>query len=234
MEVIVLVGGKGTRLRLVITDLPKPMAPVNNKPFLEYLLNELNNQGVKKVILAVGYKANIIIEYFGNQYKNMEIQYSIEKIPLGTGGAIKKALDIASESNIVVVNGDTFSKVNLEKMMKKHLKKESDLTIATKTMKKFDRYGQVLSENDKIVGFKEKQYCEEGNINIGTYILKKDFFKNIKTSESFSFENDIMEKYFSEMNFISYLSDTMFIDIGIPEDYKKSIEIIRRDYEKKS
>lgn len=228
MEAIVLVGGKGTRLRSVVSDVPKPMAPVKDKPFLEYLLNELINQGISKAVLAVGYKAEIIMEYFGNRYKNMEIEYSIEENSLGTGGAIKKALELTTESNIVIVNGDTFSKVNLAEMMKKHLKNRSDLTIATKTMREFDRYGQVLSENDKIVGFREKQYCDEGNINIGTYIIKKNFFKDVKTEEVFSFENDIMEKYFGEMNFISYLSDTMFIDIGIPEDYEKFIDMEKK------
>lgn len=226
MEAIVLVGGKGTRLRSVISDLPKPMAPVNNKPFLEYLLSELNKQGVKKLILAVGYKADMIIEYFGNKYKDTEIEYSIEKTPLGTGGAIKKALEKISNENAIIVNGDTFSKVNLKKMLENHLEKQADLSIATKTMKEFDRYGQVLSENDRIVGFKEKQYCEEGNINIGTYILRKKFFENIKTNETFSFENDIMEKYFDKMNFISYLSDSIFIDIGIPEDYARVDEYV--------
>lgn len=226
MEAIVLVGGKGTRLRSVISDLPKPMAPVNNKPFLEYLLSELNKQGVKKLILAVGYKAEMIIEYFGNKYKDMKIEYSIEKTPLGTGGAIKKALEKISNENAIIVNGDTFSKVNLKKMLENHLEKQADLSIATKTMKEFDRYGQVLSENDRIVGFKEKQYCEEGNINIGTYILRKKFFENIKTNETFSFENDIMEKYFDKMNFISYLSDSIFIDIGIPEDYARVDEYV--------
>ena len=226
MEAIVLVGGKGTRLRSVVSDVPKPMAPVKDKPFLEYLLNELIDQGISKVVLAVGYKAETLIEYFGNRYKNIEIEYSIEENSLGTGGAIKKALELTTESNIVIVNGDTFSKVNLVEMMRKHLKNRADLTIATKTMRKFDRYGQVLSENDKIVGFREKQYCDEGNINIGTYIIKKNFFKDVKTEEVFSFENDIMEKYFDEMNFISYLSDTIFIDIGIPEDYEKIQNII--------
>ena len=94
MEAIVLVGGKGTRLRSVVSDVPKPMAPVKDKPFLEYLLNELIDQGISKVVLAVGYKAEIIIEYFGNRYKNIEIEYSIEENSLGTGGAIKKALEL--------------------------------------------------------------------------------------------------------------------------------------------
>ncbi len=207
------------------------MAPVNNRPFLEYVLDQLENQGIAKAILAVGYKYEVIMSYFGKKYKNIDLIYSIENEPLGTGGAIKKALNYVATNNIFIVNGDTYSNPDLKKMLKKHIDDNANLTIAVKTMKNFDRYGQVISKNDRIIGFKEKEKCKIGNINVGTYIIKKDFFENTKLPMSFSFESDIMEKYCSKRNFIQYLSKIDFIDIGIPEDYNVANEILKKKWE---
>ena len=221
MEAIILAGGFGTRLKHVVSDVPKPMAPINNKPFLEYIFEDLNKKGVTNVVLAVGYMKEKIEEYFKYQYKNIEISYSEENSPLGTGGAIKKAVLKCREENIFIINGDTFYDVNLEKMRKFHIENKSSLTIAVKEMENFDRYGSLIIENNKIIKFEEKKPMSKGKINGGIYLIKKNIFQGIE-EESFSFEKEILENEKTEK--YAYESNGYFIDIGIPEDYYKFIE----------
>lgn len=221
MEVIILAGGFGTRLKHVVSDVPKPMAPINDKPFLEYIFEDLNKKGVTHVVLAVGYMKEKIEEYFKNQYKNIEISYSEENSPLGTGGAIKKAVSKCREEDIFIINGDTFYDVDLEKMKKFHIENKSSLTIAVKEMENFDRYGSLVIENNKIIKFEEKKAMSKGKINGGIYLIKKNIFQGIE-EESFSFEKEILENEKTEK--YAYESNGYFIDIGIPEDYYKFIE----------
>lgn len=218
MEAIILAGGFGTRLKHVVSDVPKPMAPIGDKPFLEYILEDLNKKGVIHVVLAVGYMKEKIEEYFKNQYKNIKISYSEENSPLGTGGAIKKAVSKCREEDIFVVNGDTFYDVDLEKMKKFHIENKSSLTIAVKEMENFDRYGSLIIENNKIVKFEEKKPMLKGKINGGIYLIKKNIFQGIE-QESFSFEKEILENERTEK--YAYENNGYFIDIGIPEDYYK-------------
>lgn len=221
MEAIVLAGGFGTRLQSVVKDVPKPMADINGKPFLEYILTYLANNGVKKIILSVGYKKEIIENYFGNSYKKMEIVYSKEDEPLGTGGAIKKALNFCESENILVLNGDTFFEVNLQTLMKEHQKTDADVTISLKKMYNFDRYGKVIVEKNRVISFTEKEFSSSGLINGGVYIIRKDILDN--TEDKFSFEQDFLEKKISSLNISSYIDEAYFIDIGIPQDYQKAI-----------
>ena len=138
MDVIILSGGKGTRLQEVVKDIPKTMAEVNNKPFLEYLLEELKKYHVKNVILAVGYKKEIIKSYFGEKLDKINIIYSEEEKPLGTGGAIKKALELSNKEDIIVINGDVFQDVDLNKLMNFHKAKNAEVTITLKYMENLD------------------------------------------------------------------------------------------------
>lgn len=223
MEAIILAGGFGTRLSKVVLDVPKPMAPINERPFLEYLLDDLSDKGINRVILAVGYKKEIIKNHFQERYKNIEIIYSDEDIPLGTGGAIKKALTLSKTEDIFIVNGDTFFDVNLKEMYKFHKENNSNLTLAIKEMERFNRYGSLALEGNKIVKFEEKKYIEKGYINGGIYLLKKNIL-DIKKEDSFSFEKDILENKELKVEKYGYKSKGYFIDIGIPEDYYKFIE----------
>lgn len=224
METIVLAGGFGIRLKEVVSDVPKPMAPVNGKPFLEYLLKDLSKKGIKHAILAVGYKKKIIKEYFKNKYENIEITYSEELTPLGTGGAIKKALKLAKKEDVFIVNGDTFFDVDLKRMKKFHTKNKSTLTVAVKEMENFDRYGSLVIKENKIIEFEEKKKKDKGKINGGIYLIKKDLLNRIE-KENFSFEKEILED--KKIEKYSYESEGYFIDIGIPEDYFK----IRKQFE---
>lgn len=228
MEAIILAGGFGTRLSHIVKDVPKPMALVQNKPFLEYILNFLAKQSITQIILATGYKHSIIENYFKHSYKKIKISYSIEDSPLFTGGAIKKAISLCKNDNIFIINGDTFFDVNLRQMFDFHINNNADITIATKLMNNFDRYGSVSlnKNNNKINNFLEKKQTEKGLINGGIYIIKRDIFDLANVyNEKFSFEVDIMEKKVNDLNIYSFESQGFFIDIGIPEDYYKAQEI---------
>ena len=228
-EAIILAGGLGTRLKSVVKDVPKSMANINGKPFLEYLLNYLKFYNIEHVILAVGYKSNIIREYFGNKFKNIFITYSEEKELLGTGGAIKQALEFTNSKNILILNGDTFFDIDLEKFYRFHKIKNSDLTLALKEMKDFERYGVIeINDDYRITAFLEKKYRNKGLINGGIYLLNKGFFKSLNLSKKFSFEKDFMEKYYKDFQFYGIPFSSYFIDIGIPEDYEKA----KRDFKK--
>ncbi len=221
MEALILAGGFGTRLAHVVKDVPKPMADIAGKPFLEYLLEYLLKNDIKRVIFAVSYKREIIMNYFGNKYKDMSISYSIEDTPLGTGGGIKKGLSLCREEEVFVVNGDSMFLVDLQGMMSFHNENRSDVTIATKEMENFDRYGTMVVKNKKIVSFREKVFVEEGLINGGIYLLNKKVLLNFEKKE-FSFEKDFLADKSLNINIYSYLSDGYFIDIGIPDDYARA------------
>ena len=219
MEAVVLAGGLGTRLRRVVTDLPKPMAPIGNKPFLEYILKYLEKNGIKRVILSVGYKWEIIQEYFGYEFENIELIYSVEDEPLGTGGAIKKAMNQVENSQVYIINGDTFFDINLKTL---DLKDKSKLILSLKHMTDFDRYGCVENdENNLVTAFTEKSYRKSGNINGGIYLASKDIFNEYDLDEKFSFE-EFMQENFKKLQISSTIFDNYFIDIGIPEDYEKA------------
>lgn len=219
MEAIILAGGFGTRLCHIVSDVPKPMAPVNNKPFLEYVFNYLKDNGIKHIVLAIGYKGNVIEDYFGYIYKGIRITYSKEDIPLGTGGGIKKALGYCDNDNVFIINGDTYFDVDLHLMKKFHNIKESKLTVAVKLMRNFDRYGAVTIEEEKIIKFEEKKNTICGKINAGTYIINKSVFEKIK-SKVFSFEKSILEGEIVDL--YAFESDGYFIDIGVPTDFYKA------------
>lgn len=222
-EAIVLAGGMGTRLRTVVSDVPKPMAPVNGRPFLAYVLDDLVTQGIERVILAVGYKREVIVEYFGIEYRGMELLYSVEEEPLGTGGAIKQAFDLVVGETAFVLNGDTYFNVSLSELDTFHEARSADMTLALKPMKDFDRYGTVIiDESEKILGFEEKQHRTEGLINGGVYLFGKNIWVGPELAEKFSFETEILEGLYATRTFCGMVSDTYFIDIGIPTDYERS------------
>lgn len=227
MDVIILTGGKGTRLRSKIKDIPKTMADVNGKPFLEWTLEWLSKFNVKNVILAVGYKKEYIKEYFGDKYQNIKIIHSEEDEPLGTGGAIKKALMRSSEKNVIAMNGDVFARVDLEKIFEQHVKSDSIMTIAIKEMYNFDRFGVVKFENDRITKFEEKKYVEKGFMNTGVYVINRNIFDNKINQDSFSIENDYLNKYVALDKISPFIYDGQFVDIGIPEDYERIKGIIK-------
>lgn len=227
-EAIVLAGGKGTRLQSVVSNVPKPMAPIGEKPFLALLLQYLQSQGIEKVVLAVGYMYEIIQETFGNSFNGLAISYSVETEPLGTGGAIAKAMTMTEGENVLVLNGDSFIKVELEEIEKHIPYSKSESLLVLKEMRNVSRYGSVVLENDVITAFEEKQFKEKALINAGVYVLNKDIFKDKHLPEKFSFEKDFLEKEVEKGNLKGIVTNGYFIDIGVPEDYQKAqIELVK-------
>ena len=228
-EAIVLAGGFGTRLRSMVTDLPKPMAPVAGRPFLEYILDDLAAQGIQHAILAVGHLRHTIMEHFGSSYAGMRLSYSEEVEPLGTGGGIRQACEHLEGVEAFVINGDTFFQVDLDRLAQIHQERRNLLTLALKPMRDFDRYGTVLVDADGlVVGFHEKRPLSEGFINGGVYALHRDLFRK-ELPEVFSFEKEVLEKRHGERSMGSFVSDGLFIDIGIPEDYLRAQGIFQAD-----
>ena len=220
---IILAGGLGTRLRSVVQDMPKPMAPVKGKPFVEYILQYLRMYGIQRVIFSIGYRGEVVEEYFGNRYANMEVSYAKEETPLGTGGGIFQAAQMCGEEPFLVVNGDTLFDINLFQLEDFYRQRKADMVVALKRMEDFDRYGVVeLAEDQRVVGFREKAYQKEGVINGGVYYFSKKVFDIAAFPEQFSFEKDFLERYLQELNIYGCELDGYFIDIGIPEDYAKA------------
>lgn len=226
MEAIILAGGLGTRLSKIINDIPKPMAIVNSKPFLQYVLDYLSYFNITKVTLSVGYKHEIIKSHFKEKYKSINIKYAIETEPLGTGGGIKYALNFCEQKEILIINGDTFFNVDLFELNKFHNQVTADLTLSLKYVDNCQRYGSVKLNNElRIIGFEEKKTITEsaeGFINGGLYLINKDYFNKIEFPEKFSFEKDFLEKHYTTSNFYGHTSNGYFIDIGIPEDYARA------------
>jgi D-glycero-alpha-D-manno-heptose 1-phosphate guanylyltransferase len=227
MEAIVLAGGMGTRLRYAVSDVPKPMAPVNGKPFLFHVLNWLKNFPVEKIILSTGYKSESIVEYFGKVFCGINVDYVVEEVPLGTGGAIRFAMQKCSGDNVLVVNGDTYFPVGIDMFHWFHREMNSKFSLALKPMKDFSRYGSVECKGNQIIKFNEKKFCSEGLINGGVYIINMEFFNSLNLPEVFSVEKDLLEKYAGSGILKCMISDKPFIDIGIPEDYKRAGDFLK-------
>lgn len=221
MEAIILAGGFGTRLKPCIDNLPKPLAPIGEKPFLFYLLDYLYANGIHRAIISTGYLADYIEEKIGRVYKGMVIDYCREEAPLGTGGAIKKALGMCSEEYAVAVNGDSFFDVDLFEMRKFHEESGCSLTIAAREVAWAENSGFLTVENGRLSGFREKGVKSAGLINGGIYFINKNLLNAI-SEEKFSFEKLILEGGYCPVAVLE--SSGYFIDIGIPENYRKAEE----------
>jgi D-glycero-alpha-D-manno-heptose 1-phosphate guanylyltransferase len=228
-EAIILAGGLGTRLRSVVSDLPKCMAPVAGQPFLKYVIRYLLSQGIEKFILALGYKHEMVEEFLNNEFPTLHFECSIEQESLGTGGAIYLACKRAKSNDVLVANGDTLFKANLEQAYSFHVENCADCTLLLKPMQGFDRYGAVELDDDFAVSsFKEKQYFQSGDINAGMYILNVEQFIDRDFPEKFSFEKDFLEKFYAERKIFGVIEDGYFIDIGIPVDFAKAQEELKQ------
>ncbi|GIV26869.1 MAG: hypothetical protein KatS3mg027_0683 [Bacteroidia bacterium] len=219
---LILAGGLGTRLKHLIPDIPKPMANVAGKPFLYYLLKQLQVQGIKEVYISIGYKAEKISSYFQNNFHSLRIHYIKEEEPLGTGGAIAYALNQIPYDKVLILNGDTFLNLDITKFINEYEK--NNLTLALKYVQQSNRYGFVDIQNNTISGFAEKSsVLKDGWINAGVYLLNKHFFlSNIPSQKVFSFERDFLEKIIHKYPVQVFKVNDYFIDIGIPVDYHQA------------
>lgn len=222
-EAIILAGGLGTRLRSVVSDLPKCMAPVAGRPFLDHVIEYLLKQRIDKIIFSVGYKSEMIIKHVNEKYPVLNAQFSIEEEPLGTGGAVRLACGLVKEKNVLILNGDTLFKVDIQQLLAFHVSKDAACTIALKPMQHFDRYGVVeMDEDNRISNFKEKQPYESGLINGGVYAVDVERFLQVDLPQKCSFEKDYLEQFYSDRKMVGLVQDVYFIDIGIPEDFERA------------
>lgn len=223
MEAIILAGGLGTRLKDTVPDLPKPLAPIAGRPFLCFLLDTLARQGITRAILSVGYCHEAIVAAIGSRHGNMEIAYCIEDCPLGTGGGLRKALSQAADTAAFVMNGDTYFAVDLQRMLLRHRQSATMLTVALRQVPDTERYGRVEQTAGYITHFKEKGIPGAGMINGGIYLADRALFDGFDLPDVFSFEQDFLLPHLLTINPAAFVSDAYFIDIGIPEDYRRAV-----------
>ncbi len=229
---VILAGGFGTRLRSVVREVPKPMAPINGKPFLEILLNYWIKQGVNDFILSVGYKHEIIENHFRNKYKNADIKYLVEETPLGTGGALIKAVSTFKiQQPFLLLNGDTYFEVSLDNLEAFHNLKKSTFTFSVFKSNNLERYlGLNVNDEMQVLPVESKEVSIESKfVNGGVYIIDPSIINinNFVMDHFYSFENDILPEIMKEHPAIYACEfDTTFIDIGLPEDYFKANKIL--------
>ena len=223
---IILAGGLGTRLRSVVQDVPKPMASINGKPFLEILLDYWINQGIKKFIISVGYKKEVIIKHFDLEYKKAKIDYVIEERPLGTGGGVLNAYKkIKNLDNFLIINGDTYFEVSLKDLLRFHKLKNSILTLSLLKNKDLERYKPIFTDKDGKVILNDQSALSSSSVNGGVYLINKSALKILLEfdKQSFSLENDFLKRLYESNDSIYGCTFTnKFIDIGTPLDYKNS------------
>jgi D-glycero-alpha-D-manno-heptose 1-phosphate guanylyltransferase len=226
IEVIILAGGRGTRLRGVVNDVPKPMAPIHGKPFLAYQLEALAQKGVNRIILSVGYMSEKITAYFGCTYSGMEIVYVIESQPLGTGGAIKLAMSRCTQDHALVLNGDTYLDYPVEELESLWQGDKRPIIVGIK-VNDAERYGKMRLSYDfkRVEGFEEKGLAGPGIINAGCYVIPVNFLSNYP-DEVFSYEENILPNTVTKETVDFLLAKDYFIDIGIPSDYNNFINYI--------
>jgi D-glycero-alpha-D-manno-heptose 1-phosphate guanylyltransferase len=226
-EAIVLAGGLGTRLRSAVPDLPKPMAPIAGRPFLSYLLRFLELNGVRRVILAVGYQRAAISDFFGSKYGGLELCYSVEETPLGTGGALLQALGEVQTSVLFVLNGDTFLRLDYQRLaavLEQH--PDAKLAVALRRVSDANRYGAVQVVDGCIQGFSARGAGGAGLINAGSYVMSRNIFEGYALPRKFSWEHDFLESRVSTLRALAYECDVPFIDIGIPQAFEQAQTLI--------
>ena len=230
MQMIILCGGLGTRLREVIGESQKTMADVKGVPFQKILIDFYKKQGIKDYIFACGYKSDEIKNYFGDGSKfDINIEYSIEESPLGTGGAIKNCLSKIKNDSVYVINGDTLLNENVDNLKKVFDETNADMSIVVKKIKNANRYGSITmteDDNNKIARFDEKQEnINEAIINAGVYIIKKQLIEKIP-DKKISLEKELIPEWLkNNIKITAYFTEADFIDIGT----KESLDYIRNN-----
>lgn len=221
MKALILAGGFGTRLRSEVNDLPKSMALVAGRPFLEYQIRLLKEIGIEDVILTVHHMADKIKSYFGEGKRfGVNITYSEEEVPLGTAGAIKRA-ERYIDDTFLVLNGDSYLEIDFEKFLEFHKTKRSKFSIIASEMQEASRYGRLVVEGNRVIDFLEKSEEPGGLMNAGVYLFEPIIFDYIAPEKNVSLEREIFPKLAKEGMLWYFKNEGYFVDIGLPETYKK-------------
>jgi D-glycero-alpha-D-manno-heptose 1-phosphate guanylyltransferase len=220
MEAIILAGGFGTRLRSVVSDVPKPMAPVAGRPFLELLLRSLKTKGITRAILSVGYMSEVITSHFQECEVGIDLEYEVESMPLGTGGAIAAALPHVTGDHVFVFNGDTYLDLDLSRVAAMWPGDHSPIIVA-RSVPDTERFGALELANGRISHFLGGGRKGAGAVNAGCYLIPSDIFAGASLPDAFSFEQDFLGRR-PPMSLRAFLLNGQFIDIGVPEDYQRA------------
>ncbi|MFQ6009493.1 MAG: nucleotidyltransferase family protein [Candidatus Zixiibacteriota bacterium] len=220
LTAVILAGGLGTRLRTVLADRPKVLGKVGGRPFLTYLLDQLAAAGLKRVVLCTGYLGDQVRKVFGESYGPLQLVYSQERAPLGTGGALGKALPLLESDSVLIMNGDSYCDVNLQDFLVYHDAKNAGATIVLVEVSDSSRFGGVTMDGDgAIVSFEEKNDSGGlGAINAGIYLVKRPLIETISKQGAVSLEREIFPAWVGK-RFYGYRCRCRFLDIGTPESY---------------
>lgn len=227
---IVLAGGLGTRLRSAVPDLPKPMAPVAGRPFLEYQLDYWIAQGVDRFLLSVGYRHEVIVDHFGSGYRGASIEYVIEETPLGTGGGLLLAADRAGDKPFLVLNGDTYFQVDLDELEGFARSNDADWCFSLFRTSEPGRYmGMNLSPDGRVISLGSTLLQGERRANGGVYLVHP---RSLATGgwtpgQRCSLEDDIFPASMAAgQRFFGIEFPGVFIDIGVPDDYRRAPSVL--------
>ena len=229
MQAVLLAGGLGTRLRSVVNDRPKPMALIEDKPFMEYVVKQLIHYGITEIIFAVGYKGSMVEDYFGDGSQwGIRVSYAYEEELLGTAGAIKNAGKFVTEEMFFVLNADTFYQINSNRFIALMKNSDIDMALVLRKVPDVSRYGQATLLDGRLTSFDEKvEEVREGTINGGFYLIKHSLLDTIPEGKV-SLEHDMIPKWLSQgIKIGGIVNDGYFIDIGVPEDYYRFIEDVK-------
>lgn len=225
---VVLAGGRGTRLRSIVSDRPKVMAVVRGRPFITYIMDQLIEAGFNKVILCAGYLAKTMIETLGYEYQNLSIKYSQEPYALGTGGAVKYAMPLIETSHVLLMNGDSIIDVALIDFLAWHLKNKFNASMVLSEVSDCSRYGAVkITENKVVIAFEEKSIENmPGLVNAGIYLFSRKLIdESIQSNEFNSLEKELMPVLLKNITIGGYCCKSKLIDIGTPESYKVANQV---------
>jgi D-glycero-alpha-D-manno-heptose 1-phosphate guanylyltransferase len=225
MDAVILAGGLGTRLRQSVSHVPKPMAPVAGRPFLEFIVSQLAAGGIDRAILSVGYMADKVIAHFGTRFGDMAIEYEVEPEPLGTGGAIRACLARCTADHALVLNGDTYLDLDLAMIQAQWHATHVPFVLA-RIEADTSRYGRILLTDGRVSGWSEKGTSGAGLINAGGYVVPSALMSDCKLSTPFSFENDYLKHEIHQRRFEVVPVEGIFVDIGVPESYALANQLL--------
>jgi len=230
IDVLILCGGLGKRLRSVVQDRPKPMVMINGKPFLDILINRMSNFGFRRFVLCLGYMGEVIKKYYRDRSDSLTILFSEEKSPLGTAGGVKNAEDLIQSDPFLVMNGDSFCLLNISEFASFHIERKALASIALARTKSAGNYGVIkLDFSRKVTGFNEKPQSSSNEnllINAGIYLFRKDVLSLIPSDVKYSLEYNLFPRIVND-SFYGYVTEEQLTDIGTPEGYKKALKILR-------
>lgn len=228
IDVVILCGGLGKRLRPAVSDRPKVLADINGKTFLDILIDNLVKHGFNNIILCVGYLKEHIKDHFDFD-KDFNIVFSEEEEPLGTGGALKNARPIIKSTTFMVMNGDSICDLNFKGFLDYHVSKRALMSMVLTRLQKTGDYGNVaLDLSNRIVSFEEKVDTKgECLINAGVYLMQKEVFSYMPEEINFSLEYDLFPKLVKDKCY-GFISENEFLDIGTPERYKKATDLLKK------